>query len=186
MYTQDIIDFQERIQQFWDSPGESFQPAPWMPDLPDGLFNPPQSNLLQNNAPIFALAPDGWFLYVQIIIILAYMIMMLIYPIAKIIEGIALKRVFGAIVSVGSLVMGVGWFLSLGPAPEYSILVSVGGVLLSSACVLYELIRRGITATEQDDELAKTNVSIMVTTKPILAIGVSILIWHMLLWLWGQ
>jgi hypothetical protein len=175
------FDFEEFIQQFWESPEEWFRQEPQMADLlPDNFFHQ-ESRSWATDTPLFAPA-EGWPMYLQMVIFSLFFMTIILYPISNIILTMITKRtVRHTIAAIGPAIMGLGWIIGISPSPENSALITITGLLLSLSCVLYEVIRRQMTVEQEHD----VKSGALTPLRPILIIGLGILFWHLQLWFFG-
>ena len=175
------FDFEELIQQFWESPEEWFRQEPRMADLlPDSFFYQ-ESRSWATDTPLFAPA-EGLPMYLQMIIFSLFFMTIILYPIGNIIITMITKRtVRHTIAAIGPALMGIGWIVSISPSPENSVLITIAGFLLSSVCVLYEVIRRQMIIEQEHDVKSSALAPLM----PIFIIGLGILFWHLQLMFFG-
>jgi len=170
--TLDRTNIEEQIQQFWESPEGFFDPSPWTPQLPMATPHP-SAGVADAPAEIIIFS----------IIFSLYLGAMIFYPIGNIIIIAITKRTMHYIIaSLGPAIMAAGWLVSLNPDLEYSLLITVCGLLLCLVCVLHEIIRRQ-KAIEQDQE-AKPD-KLITTLRPIIIIGVGILLWELQQWIFA-
>ena len=172
-----------------------------------GLFNnelhppmiPPQTPHPQAwtmQAPLFDLA-EGWTLYLWMVVFSVFLGSIIFYPFSNIVITLITKRNFrDVLATIGPAVMGAGWIIGISPTPYWSMRVTLIGLLMSSACVLYAVIRRQMDETcidytrtdaaDMDEVYRRVPESIWTPLKPLLIIGLGILLWDLQLWWHGQ